>query len=171
MKTTFVMLLTAAATFAQAPDFKSAAGGAKAYYMQVKNNIVKAAEKMPAENYSFKPTPDVRSYGQLIAHVADASGFFCGAISGAKAPAAGVEKGKTSKEDIVAALKENLAFCDKAYDGLTDANAGETVKFFGSDRSKLNIASFNAMHDWEHYGNIVTYLRLKNIVPPSSEKK
>ena len=171
MKTTFLILITAAATFAQTPDFKSAAGGAKAYYTQVKTNIVKSAEKMPAENYSFKPTPDVRSYGQLIAHVADASGFFCGAISGSKAPAAGVEKGKTSKDDIIAALKQNFEFCDQAYDGLTDANSGEAVKFFGSERSKLNIAEFNAMHDWEHYGNIVTYLRLKGIVPPSSEKK
>ena len=171
MKTIVCTILAAAAVFAQAPDFKSAAGAAKAHFAQIKGNILKSAEKMPEENYSFKPTPDVRSYGQLIGHVADASGMFCAAAAGAKPPESGVEKSKTSKADLIAALKANFAFCDAAYAALTDANAGDVVKFFGGERSKLNVLQFNTMHDFEHYGNIVTYLRLKGIVPPSSEPR
>ena len=171
MKATLLAVLTAAATFAQAPDFKSASGAAKAHFKQIETNIVKSAEKMPEENYAFKPTPEVRSFGQLVGHVADASGMFCAAASGAKPPESGVEKGKTSKADLVAALKANVAFCDKAYDALTDANAGDVVKFFGGERSKLNVLQFNTMHDFEHYGNMVTYLRIKGLVPPSSESQ
>lgn len=171
MKTKFVCLLTVAAASLCAQDFKTTVGGAKSYYEQIKSNVLKAAEKMPEENYSFKPVPEVRSFGQLVAHVADASGAFCGALGGGKPAAMGVEKSKTAKADIVAALKQNFEFCDKAYAGLTDANMGEVVKFFGGERSKLNVAEFNAMHSWEHYGNMVTYMRLKGVVPPTSEPR
>jgi uncharacterized damage-inducible protein DinB len=171
MKTTFLILCSVGLAAAQAPDFKSAAGGVKAYYAQIKNNIVRSAEKMPEESYAFKPTPEVRSFGQLVGHVADASYMFCSAASGEKNPAPGIEKGKTTKADLSAAVKDAFAYCDKVYDGLTDASAGDVVKFFGGERSKLNVLELNAMHDWEHYGNMVTYMRLKGIVPPSSEPR
>jgi uncharacterized damage-inducible protein DinB len=126
---------------------------------------------MPEENYSFKPTPDVRSFGQLLGHVADAQYMFCAAVLGTKSPSLGIEKSKTSKADLVQALKDAFAYCDKAYDGLTDAQAAETVKFFGGDQAKATVLSFNTAHNSEHYGNIVTYLRLKSLVPPSSERR
>jgi uncharacterized damage-inducible protein DinB len=142
----------------------------KNLYSMAKNNLVKAAEKMPEENYSFKPTPEVRSFAQLVDHVSDANYGFCSAVLGEKPPVSGVEKSKTTKADLVQAIKDSFAYCDKAYDGLTDAAATQMVKFFGQERPKLAILEFNNMHDFEHYGNIVTYLRLKNIVPPSSER-
>jgi uncharacterized damage-inducible protein DinB len=126
---------------------------------------------MPEENYSFKPTPEVRSFGQLIGHVADAQYAFCSTVLGEKNPAPGVEKSKTSKADLVQALKDAVAYCDKAYDGMTDAQAVQIVKFFGQDRAKVTVLSFNTIHSMEHYGNMVTYLRLKGLVPPSSEAR
>lgn len=141
----------------------------KGMYTQIKTNIVKAADKMPEESYSFKPTPEVRSFAQLIGHVADAQYLFCSPVKGEKNPAPGIEKGKSSKADLTAALKEAFAYCDAVYDGFSDAKSAEMVKFFGRDRSKIGVLYFNNSHNNEHYGNIVTYMRLKGLVPPSSE--
>jgi uncharacterized damage-inducible protein DinB len=171
MKTILITLVCASAALAQAPDFKSPSGGAKAHYTQIFNNIQRSAEKMDEANYSFKPTPDVRSFGAILGHVADAQYLFCSAAMGEKMSPPGVEKTKTSKADIVAALKEASAYCGKAYGALTDSNANDVVKFFGGERSKLNVLQFNNMHNMEHYGNLVTYLRLKGVVPPSSEPR
>jgi uncharacterized damage-inducible protein DinB len=143
--------------------------GNKGLYSIIKTNLTKAAEKMPEENYGFKPTPDVRSFGQIVGHVADAQYLFCSAALGEKNPAPGIEKSKTSKADLVKALNDAVAYCDKAYDGLTDAHAAEIVKFFGRDQAKLSVLAFNNAHSDEHYGNLVTYMRLKGLVPPSSE--
>ncbi|MGD0001895.1 MAG: DinB family protein [Bryobacteraceae bacterium] len=165
-----LLVLCLAPASAQTPDNPISAGQ-KGLYAMVKNNLVRGAEKMPEENYSFKPTPDVRSFGQLIGHVADAQYMICSAVLGEKNPAPDIEKNKTSKADLVQALKDALAYCDKAYDGLTDAQAAQTVKFFGRDQAKATVLSFNTMHNMEHYGNMVTYLRLKGLVPPTSEAR
>ncbi len=143
----------------------------KKAYANIKNNILRSAEKMPEESYSFKPTEAVRSYGQILGHVADAQYLFCSSVLGEKSPGPKVEKTKTSKAELTAALKDAFTYCDKAYDGLTDATAAETIKFFGSDAPKLGVLGFNNMHNMEHYGNLVTYMRMKNIVPPSSEPR
>ena len=145
--------------------------GNKNTYEAVKNNIIRAAEKMPEENYSFKPTPEVRSFGALVGHVADAQYLFCSIALGEKNPQPNIEKTKTGKAELVQSLKEAFAYCDKAYDGLTDAQASTLVKMFGHDTPKLTVLSFSTAHDDEHYGNMVTYLRLKGIVPPSSERR
>jgi uncharacterized damage-inducible protein DinB len=138
-------------------------------YANVKSWILRSAEKMPEENYSYKPTDTIRSYGQLIGHVADAQYLFCSPVLGEKNPAPKIEQTKTSKADLIAALKESFAYCDKAYEGITDTTGTQTVKLFGGDTPKLSVLSVNIAHMAEHYGNIVTYLRLKNLVPPSSE--
>lgn len=141
----------------------------KRSYGQIKSWLLGSAEKMPEENYSFKPTDTIRSFGQLVGHVADAQYLFCSAVLGEKNPALKIEQTKTSKADLIAALKEAVAYCDKAYNGMTDASAAQMVKFFGGDTPKLSVLSTNIAHSAEHYGNLVTYLRLKNLVPPSSE--
>jgi uncharacterized damage-inducible protein DinB len=145
--------------------------GEKTIYTIVKNNVTKAAAKMPEENYSFKATPDVRSFGQLVGHVADAQYMFCSAASGEKNPALGIEKSKTSKADLIQALNDAFAYCDKVYDGMTDAHAADIVKFFGQEQAKLTVLAFNNAHNDEHYGNMVTYMRLKGLIPPSSEPR
>lgn len=139
-------------------------------YGQVKTTLLRSAEKMPEENYNFKPTDAVRSFGQIIGHVADAQYLFCSVVLGESNPAPKIEQTKTSKADLVAALKDAFAYCDKAYDGMTDASASQVVKFFGNNAPKLGVLTINNMHNMEHYGNLVTYMRLKNIVPPTSEQ-
>jgi uncharacterized damage-inducible protein DinB len=171
MKAVVMSLIMAAAAMGQAPDLKTLSGGARAYQNQVKSVIQRSAEKMPEESYSFKPTPDVRSFAKIIGHVADAQYTFCSAAMGEKNPAPGIEKSVDGKAELVAALAKAFAYCDKAYEALTDANAAEPLKFGNGERSRLNILSFNTAHDFEHYGNLVTYMRLKGIVPPSSEPR
>ena len=138
--------------------------------LRVREYVLKSAEKMPEENYSFKPVDTVRTYGQILGHVADAQYLFCSIALGEKNPAPDIEHTKTSKADLIAALNAAFAFCDKAYDGMSDASAVQTIKLFGGDAPRLSALTVNNMHNLEHYGNLSTYMRLKNIVPPSTEQ-
>lgn len=158
-----------AAVAADAPN--SLTAGQKAIYDLVSDSLVRGAEKMPEDNYGFRPTPDVRSFAELVAHAADAQNMFCSAANGSKPMGTRSEGAKTTKADLVDALKQAVAFCDKVYSGMSDAEAAQIVKFFGRDTAKLTILSFNTAHSDEHYGNMVTYLRLKNIIPPTSERQ
>jgi uncharacterized damage-inducible protein DinB len=178
LRTLLICLLAPAAALAQenppkaavvpAPDNPLSAWN-KFAYGRVKDILLRSAEKVPEENYNFKPTDAVRSFGQIVGHVADAQYLFCSIELGEKNPAPKIEQSKTSKADLIAALKDAFAYCDKAYDGMTDASATQMVKLFGNDAPKLDVLTVNNMHNMEHYGNLVTYMRLKNIVPPSSE--
>ena len=141
----------------------------KDVYKGLKSILLHSAEKMPEENYNFKPTEAVRSYGQIIGHVAYANYKFCSIVLGDTNPLPRIEQTKTTKADLIAALKDSFSYCDKAYDSLTDATAIQKVKLFGEDTPKLSVLMVNNMHSVEHYGNLVTYMRLKNIVPPTSE--
>jgi uncharacterized damage-inducible protein DinB len=161
-----ICLLTPAAAFSQDNPLSTYN---KSVYEGVKNILLRSAEKMPEENYGFKPTDAVRSYGQIIGHVADAQYLFCSIELGEKNPDLKIEQTKTSKADLIAALKGAFAYCDKAYDGMTDASASQMVKLFGGDAPKLGVLTVNNLHTIEHYGNLVTYMRMKNIVPPTSE--
>ncbi len=169
MKHLATVILLAAPVFAQAPANPMSAD-LKAAWNQIKGNIAKSAERLPEDQYSFKPSPDVRSYGQLIGHIADANYMICGGAKGEQ-KAMGIEKSKTSKADLIAALADSAAYCDAAYDALTDASAAEMVKMFGRERTRMGALQMNVAHDFEHYGNLVTYMRMKGLVPPSSERR
>lgn len=145
-------------------------GAAKYMYGMSKTDLLKSAQEMPEENYSFKPVDTVRTFGQLVGHVADGQYEFCSAAVEDKSEHASVEKSKTSKADLIAALQEAFAYCDKAYNMMTDAQAAQIVSFFGRKAPKLSILNFNTAHNMEHYGNMVTYLRIKGLVPPSSQQ-
>jgi uncharacterized damage-inducible protein DinB len=172
------LLVPAAAAFAQEnppraafalPKDNPLSAWNKYMYGQLKIVLLRSADKMPEENFNFKPTDAVRSYGQVLGHVADAQYMFCSTALGEKNPAPKIEQSKTSKADLIAALKDAFTYCDKAYDGVTDASATQAVKLMGGETPKLGVLIVNEMHMVEHYGNLVTYMRLKNIVPPSSE--
>jgi uncharacterized damage-inducible protein DinB len=143
---------------------------AKVAYTRISGLLLRSAEKMPEENYNFKPTDGVRTYGQILGHVADAQYLFCSLATGEKNPDLKIEKTKTSKADITAALKDAVAYCDKAYASMTDASGAGTVSLFGHDTPKLGVLTVNNLHNMEHYGNLVVYMRIKGIVPPSSEQ-
>jgi hypothetical protein len=156
-------LAGAAMLYAQSNPFSSEV---KQNYTGVKTNLTKAADRMSEENYDFKPTPEIRTFGQLIGHVADTQMVLCGLAKGEQKR--GEAGQKTSKADLVAALKESFDYCDSAYDALTDADGAQMVKMFGRDRTKLGVLDFNVIHNNELYGTIAVYMRLKGMVPPST---
>lgn len=145
-----------------------AVGSVKPLFSQVSTWIIQAAEQVPEDMYGFKPTPEVRSFGQMFGHVANAQYMFCATALGEKSPSTQDAEKLTAKADIVAALKGSAAYCQKAYD-MSDAKAMEPAAMFGMKGTRLWVLIFNATHDNEHYGNLVTYLRLKGMTPPSSQ--
>jgi uncharacterized damage-inducible protein DinB len=135
-----------------------------------KRNIEGSADLMPEDGYGFKPVETVRTFGQLLAHIAGANYEFCAPAKGEKAPHAEdeFEKTATTKPDIVKALDESLAYCDAVFAALNDKTAGEIVAL-GSERgTRASVLLGNIGHLNQHYGNLVTYFRIKGIVPPSS---
>jgi uncharacterized damage-inducible protein DinB len=140
-------------------------------YTMISTEILQAAQKMPADNYAFRPTPDVRTFGQLVGHVTDAQYSFCATASGEPNPSKGIEKTVTAKTDLILALESAITYCHKTFAGMTDAKGAKTVKLATFEVAKLTVLSGNTAHINEHYGNMVTYLRLKGIVPPSSENQ
>jgi len=141
----------------------------KQNYDRQKPMLLGEAERMSDADYAFKATPDVGTFGSRVAHVADAQTMICSAVKGEarKADTAG----KTSKADLMAALKASFDYCDGAYGSLTDATATQMVKIFGQPQSKLSALWGNLAHDSELYGYMAVYLRLKGLVPPSSDHR
>jgi uncharacterized damage-inducible protein DinB len=135
----------------------------------LKTILINSAEKMPEEHYGFKPVDTVRTYGQIIGHVADAQYASCAATLGEQNPAPRIEQTKSAKADLVAALEDALAYCDRAFNAMTDADAAQPVKSMGREAPKLGALAGHLVHTTEHYGNLVTYMRMKGIVPPTSE--
>jgi len=139
----------------------------KQSYEGIKNNIMKAADKMPEDGYAFKPTPEEMSFGGWLNHVAQAQTAICSRAAGA---AKNMDaSAKTSKADVQAALKESFDTCDAVYSGLTDANSNDSVPSFRGNTTRLAALAGNVIHDNECYGSMAVYLRLKGIVPPSTE--
>jgi len=132
--------------------------------------ITKAAEQMPETNYGFKPTPEVRSFGQLIGHLADGQNVICAAALAQNTGAAegDIENKVTAKSALIAALRASTDLCTRAY-AQTDAATTGMTKLFGQDRTRFAALVRNTVHDGEHYGNLVTYIRLKGMIPPSSQ--
>ncbi len=144
--------------------------GAKQTYQHVRSDILKSAEEMPEADYNYQPAASVRTFGQLVAHVADGQYEFCSAVVPGNEKAPDVEKTKKTKAELIAALKTSFSYCDKAYDSTTDGDAAQMVSLFGHQTAKLSVLNFNTVHTAEHYGNMVTYLRMKGLVPPSSKQ-
>ena len=138
-------------------------------YDYIKTNILKAADKVPEDLYSFQPTTEIRTFGQLIGHTADVQEFFCSAAAGERK---NLGAGRmTAKADLVAALKASFETCDPLYAGITDATAAKMVPSMTGMTPLLNVLYYNVTHDNEMYGVMGVYMRLKGIVPPSSENQ
>lgn len=174
MKRTAVLIATliAAPAFAQVPAAAAANPGvssAKMAWGMMSGYFTKAAEQMPEADYSYKPIATVRSFGELVGHVAGSQNMLCAAAIGeAQKGEDDIEKSAKTKAALVAALKASNDYCARAY-GQTDAAATGRTKVFGQDQSKMFVLILNATHTGEHYGNAVTYLRMKGMVPPSSQ--
>jgi uncharacterized damage-inducible protein DinB len=164
---TITFLVTAIAAFGQNPPTNDIKGN----YLNAKTNLIRAAEKMPEEHYGFQPTPEVRTFGQLVGHVADATGMFCASAAGETNPGKGYEKNATTKADLVAAITAMFSYCDGVFEKMNDAKGIEPTKLMGREYTRIGVLAFNNMHNFEHYGNIVTYMRIKGLVPPSTEAR
>jgi len=132
-------------------------------------NISATAEVLDEALFSFRPTEEVRSMGEILAHIAGAQYTFCSTATGEENPnSENFEETATTKAQINAALEGGFAYCTEAYAGMSDATGAEMVSFFGDQMAKAGVLAFNSAHNYEHYGNLVTYMRLNGIVPPSS---
>jgi uncharacterized damage-inducible protein DinB len=161
-----VPLLLASGAAAQ----NAATKGIQGVYNIAKNYVLRSAEQVPEDKYSYKPVPTVRSFGAILAHLADSNNAFC-ATAGGKPTAEGssIEQTTTKRADIIAKLKESYVACDAVYNATTDAGLVKTYPMFGQQMSVSQILTLNAAHNYEHYGNLVTYMRSLGMVPPSSQ--
>jgi uncharacterized damage-inducible protein DinB len=166
-----VLFLAVSGAWAQTGPSNPLVASSKVFYTNAKQDILRSADKLPEDKYGFKPTDGVRTYGQLLAHVADGQYEFCGAADGRR-DRKNVEESAKTKTDIAAALKAAFAYCDEIYANMTDAKAMEMMPAFGGAKiTRLSMLDFNVSHTMEHYGNLVTYMRIEGIVPPSSQPK
>lgn len=146
-------------------------GGAHWGYQRIQRDVLEAAQKMAEADYGFKPAEGVRTFGQLVGHVANAQYLFCSPVKGEANPNQGQNHEKlATKADLVAALEKAFTYCDGVYAALTDQQAHQLITLFGMEMSKVTALYGNVAHTFEHYGNIATYMRVKGLVPPSTER-
>lgn len=129
--------------------------------------IIVAAQQMPEEFYSFRPTPELRSFGELLAHIAE-SNFQMGAI--AKGEANPMSNVVPDKAEVIEALKKSFDYTAEARKNMTQERKGTMVEFMGGSQPAGNILDFSVFHSLQHYGNVIIYMRLKGLVPPSSQE-
>ncbi len=147
----------------------------KAIYDPITNYITRAADQFPEDKYGWQPTPEVRTWGRLVAHVIDDNVGACFAIAGVERPIPALEtsKGPTDagkdlkKADLTKMLAQAFELCGKAFAAVNETNMMER----SGRRSKIGTLIYNTSHTNEHYGNMVTYMRLQGMVPPSSQPR
>lgn len=174
----FVLLVTASTACQRAapvpppapPPSTAIRDSLKALADGAKDNILKSADQMPEDKFSYQPTKEVRTFGQILGHLANEHYVMCGAASGAKGPGGDFEK-TVKKADLQKALADSFAFCDRAFAGLDDQTgaAAAEIAEFGLKGTKFSMLALNTSHNAEHYGNLVTYMRMNKMVPPSSQ--
>ncbi|MGH9883947.1 MAG: DinB family protein [bacterium] len=174
LKTPLLVLAVAAAPLvaqsSRGGSASAATAAARLLWEGTRDNVTQSAADVPENLYSYRPTPEVRTFGEIIGHVAGSQTMFCALVLGEPAPTEdAVEKTATTKAALVAALKQSNDYCARAY-AMTDQANAAMVDLFGQQRSKLFTLLMNASHDSEHYGNIVTYMRLNKMVPSSSRR-
>lgn len=148
---------------------RSADSEVRDQWVTVSKYLARSAEAVPESSYAYKPVATVRSFGQLVAHVAGSQRMFCAAVLGEPVPAEDdFEKRTMSKAELVAALNESNTYCARAYE-VPSSQLGGTIEMFGQKYTKGGVLILNATHDNEHYGNVVTDMRMLGMVPPSSQ--
>lgn len=165
----FVLAPFASAS-AQSADPNASIAALRNNWQGVVANITTAAEELTEADYAYRPVALVRTFGQLVGHVAGSQFMMCAAALGDPLPAEdAVEKAETTKAALVKALRASTAYCAKAY-GQSAVEAAGSAELFGEKSSRFHALTLNAIHDGEHYGNIITYMRMKGLVPPSSRR-
>jgi uncharacterized damage-inducible protein DinB len=134
-------------------------------------NLIGAADEMPADKYSYKPTPEQMTFAHLIIHTTEANNVFCAGVAGETAPSVKLSE-SDSKDVLTKALKDSFAYCEQALAKVDDSNLSETVKLFEGQTATRGAALIRMAAAWsDHYGTAAMYLRLNNLVPPSAKKQ
>jgi uncharacterized damage-inducible protein DinB len=141
------------------------------HYERVKQYILASADQMSEDDLAFGPTAEVRSALAILGHIADSQHFFCSAALGESSPhETQIERDETRPAGMVQALRDSFTYCDQAY-AQGDEEVLQPLDAFGGNRPRLSQLVLNTAHNWEHYGNLVTYMRLRGKVPPSSQPR
>ena len=172
---TLLFTIAASALSAQAPPRppETYSMFLQSQYAGLKRNIIGSAEKMPVEHFSFRPSPDVRTYAEQLGHIIDTQYFFCNAVKGGPNPGDGKDFEKIAERaEMVQAAKDAFAYCDDAFSRLTNETAMQLITIGVAPKqrqtTRANQLTMVIVHGTEHYGNLVTYMRIKGVVPPSS---
>jgi uncharacterized damage-inducible protein DinB len=152
------------------PPADASVAATRALWRTMATYVQRSAEQMPDADFAYRPTESVRTFGQMVAHLAGAQYMFCAAATGDAARGEDdIERTRTTKAEIVQAFRESTAYCERAY-AQTDAASAQGITLFGQPRTRFFALTMNAIHVGEHYGNLVTYMRMKGMVPPSSQQ-
>ena len=135
-------------------------------------NLVAAAEQMPAEKYTFKPTPQQMTFAHLVLHITESNNYLCSTIGDTPAPKAQELKETDQKDKLVASLKASFAFCSDALAKVDDSKLGDPVDLYGGRKGPKAFALIALTNDWaDHYGAAAMYLRLNGLLPPTAQQK
>ena len=149
----------------------SMAATAKSLHATIRRNVAEAAAAMTAEDYTFQPTPQVRTFARLVGHVVNGNFFFCSMAKGERPPNTTNHEQVTDRSVLLKALNDALAYCDDVYNATTDASYNAMVQVpRGQQTARGSVLVFNTTHNNEHYGNMVVYMRLKGRTPPSTAR-
>ncbi len=165
----FGLALTPTAVQARQASSDVIVSSLKGLYDMTNAQITATADLLDEKMYAYRPTPDVRTAGEIIGHIAAAQFMFCSAAAGEENPhAADAEQMNGTRDELRKALADGIAYCNRVFAATTDAEAAGMKTFFGNPMSVAGILAFNTTHNYEHYGNLTTYMRMNGIVPPSS---
>jgi uncharacterized damage-inducible protein DinB len=175
----FVLTVTAARLSAQVNPYKDGTPGVAGYRSEVLGEVLiqedkftRLAEAIPAEKYSWRPAPDVRSFAEVFLHVA-AANYNLYKLVGTPPPAGfdvkGFEKSTTDKAKVIATLKDSFAHAKKAITAMPDADLDKSLDWFGGKNTQRGILLFIVRHAAEHLGQSIAYARFVGIVPPWTE--
>ncbi len=162
----------AAKTPAAAPTKDPVSSSLRTLMQRSQNNIVGAVEAMPADKFSYKPTPDQMTFAHLVVHIVGSNNTLCSKVADVPAPKVDEPKETDSKDQLVAATKASFAFCNEALAKMDDSKLGDDVELFGGRHFPRAMGAFGLASGWaDHYGAAAMYLRLNGILPPSAQPK
>ena len=162
----------AAKTPAAAPTKDPVSNSLRTLLQRSQNNIVGSVEAMPAEKFSYKPTPDQMTFAHLVVHIIESNNALCAKVADVPAPKVDEPKESDSKDQLVAATKASYAFCSEALGKMDDSKLGDDVELFGGRHFPRAMGALGLASGWaDHYGAAAMYLRLNGILPPTAQQK
>jgi hypothetical protein len=170
----FALIVTAASVvLAQAPDSKTlsspVADATRVWVQQEAKNLLVAAEEMPADKYSFRPTPQQMTFAHLMAHIGVSNRIMCSSIAGQPPPKDTGVTDKDGKDKLLADVKASFDYCTKALEKVDDSKLGEEIPLFA--RTRANVMMFLTADLADHYSTAAMYLRLNGLLPPTAQPK